>query len=355
LIDTTDYHSNNIHFLIFVKKGVEVVFMKEKLNENLGALIDLSQIKDGKELKRIIKEFDNLETSVKHQINVAFNKKFNALSKKYENLEAILNGQLDALEDAYASKLHELSERITEHEEYSERTYMKKTDLIGLENLSEDLREKIYYLLSNSSDESGFTTDYNGDLKKIKWSMYFILFADKILYLKDVNNRTFSSEKTVSWEDWYGENYEDNDFSSNCVELWMYDRPAESYLPLFYLPVTGDFDNSINYYYLTNGIYGLWNNANYNANTWETDRTNLYYFDSTSYENELIKLIEKNNYSKTYVLRNLGEYGEFPNEKDAERVEPICGKVSYNGDAGRFTFDNSVQSRYVFKLVKYEY
>ena len=234
-------------------------------NENLGALIDLSQIKDGQKLKQMIKDFDKLDTSVKHQINVTFNKKFNALSDKYNNLEDVLNGDLDALKDTYASELKDLSDRINEHHDYSERTYMKKTDLIGIDNLDEDLKQKIYWLLANTGETSDYATDYYGNLKKVKWSMYFVLFADKILFLKDVHNKTSNSENTISWEDWYGENYESDDFSSSCVELWLYNRPAESYLPLFYLPVTGAYNSTTNYYYLSNGIYSLWNEKEYNV------------------------------------------------------------------------------------------
>jgi len=324
-------------------------------DENLGALIDLSQIKDGQELKRIIKDFNKLDTSVKHQLNVGFNKKFNTLADKYEKLEDVLDGNLDVLKEGYAEELTRLEERIDEHNDYSEETYLKKSDLIGIDNLSEDLRKKIYWLLANSGETSGYATDYSGELRKVRWTMYFVLFADKILYLKNVRNKSASSEKTVSWEDWYGERYELNDFSSNSVELWMFNRPAESYLPLFYLPVTDDFDKNTKYYFKSNNMYIEWNNLNYDPDTWSVDKNNLFYFDETSYENELIDLIDNNNFSKTYIFRNLGEYSDKPNVNDTDRVEPFCGKVSYNGDTGRFTFDNVAQTRYIFKLVKFEY
>lgn len=332
--------------------------MIEKRHEhekNLGSLIDLCQIKDGSQLKRIIRDFDKLDSNVKHQINVAFKQKFDELSDKYENIENILNGDLEILGKSYETELEHLNQRIDNHEEYSEKTYMKKTDLIGIDNLSEELKEKIYWLLLNAGDKSDYTTDYNGNLRKIKWSMYIVLFADKILYLKDVKNKSASSEKTISWEDWYGENYELNDFSSNCVELWIYDRPAESYLPLFYLPVTNDFNSDLDYYYITNGVYTLWNKENYDYSTWKVDRENLYYFDETYYQNELINILEKNNFSKTYVFRNLGDYSDKARPDDTDRKEPVCGKVLYNAEASRFTFDNVARTRYIFKLNKYEY
>lgn len=330
--------------------------MEIKKPKKLGALIDLSQIEDGLALKRIVEEFDKLDNKIRYQIKILFEKKFNDLADKYNNIENALEGNLENLENIYETELKRLHGRIDEHHEYSEATYMKKTDLIGTENLSEDLREKIYWLLANAGENSGYMTDYNGELRKVKWSMYVVLFADKILYLKDVVNKTANSSNTISWEDWYGENYENDDFSSNCVELWMYDRPAESYLPLFYMPVTDDYDPNKQYYFVNNGVYILWNGKeNYNPVTWNVDKKALYIFDEAAYENELINTIENNNYSKTYVLRNLGELGEYPKENDTNRIEPICGKVSFNADAGRFTFDNPTLSRYIFKLVKYEY
>lgn len=326
-------------------------------NDDLGYLIDLSQIKGGPELKRIIKEFNSLQTSVKYQIDNAFQKKFMDMVKKYEELKQILiEGNLDALEKVYVTELQNLLDRVKAHEEYSERTYMKKTDLIGMDNLSEDLKETLYSIISGAGgDTSGYGVDYNGNLRKVKWTMYFVLFADKMVYLKNVKNKTSDSTKTISWEDWYGENYTSNDFSSNCVELWAYNRPSESYLSLFYLPVTGDFDNSINYYMVSNDMYILWNKNEYDPSTWDTVKKSLYYFNSTSYENELIDVLESSNYAKTYVFRNLGEYSDTANENDKDRIEPVCGRVSFNADSQRFTFDNVAQSRYVFKLIKYEY
>jgi len=188
----------------------------------------------------------------------------------------------------------------------------------------------------------------------IEWIMYFVWFSDNFVHLGKVKNKTASSEKTISWEDWYGKNYETNDFSNNCVELWAYNRPAESYLPLFYLPVTGSFSSSVTYYQNINGIYFTWDTANYDPATWETVRSTLVYFDEVTYENELISLLERSNYPKTYVLRDLGPYSDKASENDTDRVEPACGKASYRADSKKITFENTAQTRYVFKLVKYE-
>jgi len=67
----------------------------ERKHKKLGSLISLSQIEDGLELKRVIKDFDKLDSNVKHQINIAFNKKFDDLSDKYVAIEKILDGDLD--------------------------------------------------------------------------------------------------------------------------------------------------------------------------------------------------------------------------------------------------------------------
>jgi len=326
--------------------------MAKRHNADYGALIDLSQIKDGDELKRIIKDFDKLNASVKHQINTAFRQDFNDLSDKYDTLEKALKGNLNALKDSYADELKNLNDRIDEHNEYSESTYIKKTDRIGIDDLDKDLREKLYFLLSNAGDNSGFGTDYNGNFKKIAWTMYFVLTGDSIV-LNDVKNKTADPSKVITLEDFFGDNWEHNDFSGNNIEIYAYDRPAESYLPVFYLPVTGSYNKDTFYYHVVNGIYEIWDN--YSVDTWEEDKINLYYFDQTAYENELINLLESNNYSKTYVFRNLGEYSDKQNENDVNRVEPECGKVSYNAESTTVTFETYMQTRHVFKLIKYEY
>jgi len=319
-------------------------------NNNYGALIDLSQLKHGKELKHVIDNFDKTNS----KINISVNKRIAEINEKYNTLEKLLSNDLDILESNYADDLKKINEYINEHKEYAEETYMKKSNLkISMNNLDDELKEKILWLLSNSGNSSGYMKDYKGTLRKIEWAMYFILFADKIIHVSEIKNNSMSTSKVITWEDWYGENYLLDDFSNNSVELWMYDRPAESYLPLFYLPADRVFDPKLDYYLLTNGIYVKWDKGNYNADTWDYIRSSIYYLDEASYENELIRLLEKNDFPKTYIFRNLGEYTETPNENDL--VERKCGKVSYNADARRFTFDNPLQSRYIFKIVKYEY
>lgn len=329
----------------------------EKQNKKLGALIDLTQIEGGLELKNIIENFDKLDSGIKYQIEVAFQKQFNELSKKYDTVEALLSEGFTKIESEYGEEVKRLSDVIENIKLYSEKNYAKKDDLvISIDNLDEDLKEKIYDLLASSGDTTGYVYDYNGKFRKVKWYMYFVLFAGKIVYLSKVENKSYSSDKTITWEDWYGENYISNDFSDNCIELYQYDKPAEYYQPLFYIPVGANaYDSSLKYYYIskTDGVsYIVWNAENYSADTWETDREGLYIFDEATYENTLIDVLENNSYDKTYVLRNLGAYSDVRKEGEANNK---AGSVSFNADSQRFTFDNTALSRYVFKLVKYEY
>jgi len=313
--------------------------------ENLGALIDLSQIKDGDELKRIIEDFDNIEFRLKKIL-------------KKEILTDLIDksGDFSNLFKDYKSELEKLDERISTNYNYSEKTYVKKEDKISIDDFNDELKKQIMDLINASGNLDGYVTDYNGKSRKLQWTMYFTLYGTNMLYLGDIENKSYNSENTITVEDWSGEN---DDFSNSCVELWMYDNHAESYdvdISNFYVNVTGEYDSLEKYYYkASNGTFLNW--SAYNASTWETDKENIYYFDKVSYENALIDYIEKNESSlnKTYVLKRSDYTGisETARADDTDRKEP-CGKVRYEGDGeDTFYFDVTSSSRYIFKIVKY--
>lgn len=332
-------------------------------NENLGALIDLTQIKDGSKLEKMLKDFNSLERDVDYKIKIAFEKKFEDLSKKYDILHNILQGDLDDLENldsGYKSALADLTKNISDLESVIKESYVKKGE-IKLEDLDESLKEILYKGLD---EDEGTMIDSKGNIRKVRWTLYFTTYNSTVVYLDDIKNKSVTNDKTISAEDWLGSSYNEQGYIDGDVEVWVYNNSADSYLSLNeagYIKVADDaeFDSSMLYYIKSDDNYLVYSTS---SSTWDSDKTlPLYCFDNTIYEDALIsKLEDDNSLSKSYVLKNIKTMdSEGNNVYKVESptiegyTEPPCGSVIYTANRGKFEFDNALPTRYVFKVVKY--
>jgi len=323
--------------------------MKQKDYNNLGSLIDLSQIRDGEKIEELLKNFDKLDNEVRYKIKISLEKKINDLIQKYKALQGIIQDDLNGFEELYSS----LSSRIDEHNVYSEDTYVKKGK-VSLQDLDDDLKEKIYKLLSGNQESM---PDKDNNMQTVSWSLYFTMYGYNMAYIDDVKNKSLTSNaKSLSFAEWAGKDYKNGNYDSD-VELWIYDEPSQFYLPLEkgYVKVSGDATfNSNTRYYTKNDddVYIFWNDeANF-----ENDQSQLYYFDVTNYENALIDVLEGNKFDMTYVPKKL-RIGEDENGNQLYYTEsgekPVCGNVVYSAGGRYFRFEKTALTRYVFKLVKY--
>lgn len=341
--------------------GSETSMGNPQHNRNLGALIDLSQIKDGDRLKEILERFDTLEKNIRYQIKVSFDNKFEELSHKYQDVINLLSDEDNKLDLKYSDTLSDLQEAINTHNTYSESTYAKKNQ-ITLSDLSDELRDKI---LSIIGEGDGLMVDSKGDVRHIAWVQYFILYGTDHIYLDEIKNKSYSAEKTITAEDWLGSEYLTENYIDNCVELWVYNNTAESYVSrnLAYTPVPPDaeFDASKQYY---TAVGNSFIEGQPSSVTWEATKTNYYLFDEALYQNLLIDELESGkNYRKTYVRRvlcsvedDIATFTEIESEgiiNTSIQSSTPFKLVSFNPDISKFVFDRTSMNRTVFKVVKY--
>lgn len=264
---------------------------------DLGRKIQWSQIEDGERLKYLLKEFDDLKKEVNIIINDGYLNRIKELQKSFNDLQIIINqflqGNFENLDKVYDSKLKELRDLIQAHHEYCEETYVKKTDKVKFSDLDPELIKLIF---GSSSDGSKYQFDKEETMREIEWRQY-IVTAEPIVVYKGTNK--------ISAKDWYGPNYEQNNFKDAKVEMF------------------------------------------YNGNIYNYVTENERKFESNWFDH-LVKELNARRPSSIYVPKHGID------KEDEYNPVPVFKYVDYDPDNRTFIFNAGDTVEHVFSIVKYK-